>query len=454
MFNSTILATFAALIVMPRVVHTQQFSTADSLASLLREAESTNPAIKASADLVTAARAKARAAGARPDPMLMLGAVNVPIRSLSQTEDDMTMRMIGIEQSIPYPGKLGLRRRIAELEVKIASASADTVRLGVLRDLKTAWYELSYIDAALAIEKRNETLLASVSNVSRARYASGSGTQQEVLRSTAELTRLNEEANELIESRLAAVARINELVDRPTESSLPHAALPKTILAAAIDSGATTRFVSRELGARVASSPLPSLAELQTIALEMNPDLKARGAMVEASQAEAGLSAKEYLPDINVSIQYGQRSGSMMNEEGMRTPRSDMISAVVSIPIPLQRRTKQNANVTAARATAASATLDLKAAQNKLRADVARLYSDISHQRTLIALLVNAVIPQSRASVDATVADYQAGRGDLTSVLTTQSSLFELEKQYQRGLTDFAQKIAELEAMIGKELLP
>ena len=453
MFNRFILATFAALIVTPRVVHAQQFSSADSLASLLRAAESTNPAIKASANLVTAAKARARAAGARPDPMLMLGAVNVPIRSLSQTEDDMTMRMIGIEQSIPYPGKIGLRRRIAELEVKAASASADSVRLGVLRDLKTAWYELSYIDAALAIAKRNETLLASVSTVARARYAAGSGTQQEVLRSTVELTRLNEDANELIESRVASAARINELLDRPSNVSVVHAELSKTILKAAVDSGATTRFASRELGARVASSPLPSLAELQTIALEMNPDLKARSAMVEASQAETALSAKEYLPDIDVSMQYGQRSGSMMNQEGARIPRSDMISAVVSIPIPLQRRTKQNANVTAARATAASASLELRAAQNKLRADVARLYSDISHQRTLIALLVNAVIPQSRASVDATVADYQAGRGDLTSVLTTQSSLFELEKQYQRALTDFAQKIAELEAMIGKELI-
>ncbi|HKY96480.1 MAG TPA: TolC family protein, partial [Gemmatimonadaceae bacterium] len=177
----------------------QQRATQDSLIALIDIVTATNPSIGAASDLVTAAQARVRSAGARPDPMLMLGAINVPVRTLSQTDDDMTMRMIGIEQNIPYPGKLGLRRRIAELEVTAARFSAETVRLAVVRDLKSAWYELNYIDEALSIARRNESLLTSVANVSRARYASGSGTQQEVLRSTLEATRLNESANALIE---------------------------------------------------------------------------------------------------------------------------------------------------------------------------------------------------------------------------------------------------------------
>ena len=51
------------------------------------------------------------------------------------------------------------------------------------------------------------------------------------------------------------------------------------------------------------------------------------------------------------------------------------------------------------------------------------------------------------------MANYQAGRGDLTSLLAAQTAVFDLELGYQRALADFAQKLAELEAVVGKELI-
>jgi len=87
-------------------------------------------------------------------------------------------------------------------------------------------------------------------------------------------------------------------------------------------------------------------------------------------------------------------------------------------------------------------------------AEVARLYSDITHSRTQLALYVKAIIPQGQATLGSSTASYQAGAGDLLPVLSAQTILFELETSYHRALTDFAQKIAELEAVVGKEILP
>ncbi|MEO8193222.1 MAG: TolC family protein [Gemmatimonadales bacterium] len=445
-----LVAVLVAIPTMGEPAHAQ----ADSLAGLLALAGSVNPSIKAANDLAVAARARVRSAGARPDPMLMLGAINVPVSSLNFSDEDMTMKMVGIGQNLPYPGKLALRRRISELQAVAAEAASDGVRLAVVRDIKTAWYELEYTHAALEVARRNGAILAGVSNVATARYSTGVGMQQEVLRATLEATRLNESANALLEGRAAVAARINELLDRPTETPVPKPLLSPVMLRAAVDSGSSSGFVSRELGATVAGSPLPALAELQTLAVEINPNLRAKAAMVAASKAELELARKEYLPDIDVSLQYGQRSGSMMTPEGDRTPRSDMISAVVSIPIPIQRKNKQSAEVAATRATASSVLSEQRAAQNQIRAEVARLYSDISHQRTLLALFVRAVIPQGRASVAAAMANYQAGRGDLTSLLAAQTAVFDLELGYQRALADFGQKMAELESVVGKELIP
>jgi hypothetical protein len=65
---------------------------------------------------------------------LPLGAMNEPsmgTASSSGSVEPMTMKVVGISQTVPYPGKLGLRRRAAEREVDAARASADASRLAV-----------------------------------------------------------------------------------------------------------------------------------------------------------------------------------------------------------------------------------------------------------------------------------------------------------------------------------
>jgi cobalt-zinc-cadmium efflux system outer membrane protein len=425
-----------------------------TLASLIELAQSANPSIAAARNRVAAARARIRPAGARPDPMLMLGAINVPVRNLSFTDEDMTMKMVGIEQNLPYPGKLGLRRKVAELEADAAAATAESVRLGVVRDVKNVYYELSYIDAALSVAERNSSLLIDIARLANGRYSAGVGMQPDVLRATLEATRLNDGANSLREERRAMLAKLNGLVARASETPIDAPSIPQPLVRAAVSASADIRFASQDLGASVTGSTLPSLAELQSLAVRTNPVVRARAAMVAVGNAEVALARKEFLPDVDLSIQYGQRSGSAIMASGERVSRSDMISALVTIPIPLQRARKQNASVAASEADLSALEAEQRDAENTAQAEVARLYSDIAHSRTQLALYVKAIIPQGQATLASSTASYQSGVGDLLPVLTAQTTLFELETSYHRALTDFAQKIAELEAVVGKELLP
>src|SRR5205807_10084166 len=89
-------------------------SQPDELERLLQFAVSANPAVQAAERRVDAARARVIPAGLPPDPMLMLGIQNLPLGKMQSAAmmsggpDPMTMRMIGIGQTIPYPGKLSL----------------------------------------------------------------------------------------------------------------------------------------------------------------------------------------------------------------------------------------------------------------------------------------------------------------------------------------------------------
>ncbi|MBI3897154.1 MAG: hypothetical protein HY308_02530 [Gammaproteobacteria bacterium] len=63
---------------------------------------------------VAAASERAVYEGRLPDPQLTIGAINVPTDSFSLREEDMTMQIIGIRQSIPPGDTLALKERRAK----------------------------------------------------------------------------------------------------------------------------------------------------------------------------------------------------------------------------------------------------------------------------------------------------------------------------------------------------
>jgi outer membrane protein, heavy metal efflux system len=440
--------------VAPIVAATAQSSV--SLDSLIALAIATNPTIRAASSRVSAAAAKVRPASTLPDPMLMLGLINQPLGSMVATSvsggamasaggpDPMTMRMIGVSQTLPYPGKLALAKRSVEHEVDASRAALDAARRQTQRDVKGAYYEIAYVDQALAIVDRNRDVLASLIQVSEARYGVGTSTQQDVLRARVEATRLGETASALHEQRSAAVARLNALLDQPTETPLATLAMPDAITRAAVPASADAiRFSAVTLGARAADSPLRPLAELQAAAIVKSPALREQDAMIAAESTRGELARKASLPDMDLALQYGQRGGGL----------PDMVSATISLPIPIFKRGKQDQQVVESAAQLAALVAERRATENAIHADVARLVSEIEGERTRLALSVKAILPQSRAALASAAASYQVGRVELLTVLDDQATVFTYEMDYFRALSDFATRVAELERVVGEEVL-
>ena len=202
------------------------------------------------------------------------------------------------------------------------------------------------------------------------------------------------------------------------------------------------RFSSQDLGARVAGSPLPPLAEVQELAVKQSPLLRETDARLQAQAARVSLARKESKPDLDLSLQYGQRNY-----------RPDMISAVVSVPIPLHRGSRQGQEILEARSELSAMEADKRAQVNAIRAQVAKLVSDLERERTELALYAKGILPQGSAAATASLASYQAGKTDLLSVLDNQNTLFTYQTAYYRALADFAKSLAELEQVVGGEVL-
>src|SRR5438034_11783576 len=98
------------------------------------------------------------------------------------------MTMLGVSggQDLPYPGKLGLRRRVAQADAGAASLDVERARLTIVGSVKRAYYGLLLARglAALALEQRNVWQV--VHDTARESYALAVGTQQVMPRAQGE----------------------------------------------------------------------------------------------------------------------------------------------------------------------------------------------------------------------------------------------------------------------------
>jgi cobalt-zinc-cadmium efflux system outer membrane protein len=412
------------------------------LAALLTRARESNPTLRAARERVEAARARVTPAGTLPDPMLGIGVMNLPIDGAGYSE--MTMNAVMLGQMLPFPGKLTLQRVIAEHQQSAVEARLEGARLDVERDVRGAYYELAFLDRALEVVERNQRLLVTFVGVTEARYGVGSGGQEEVLRAHVETSALADEAVTLTEQRRASLARLNALLDRPSDAPVEAPRVPERIVLAAVaPSASTSRFVSAALGARAANSPLPTLTTLQDHAIRNSPEVRAHEAEIAAQAARLELARRAHLPDFDISLQYGQRPD-----------RSDMVSVGVSVPLPLRRASRQGSQVTESRAELSALEAEHHAHVNTVRARVAEAYSEAEKTRAQLALFVQSILPQGQAALESAIAGFQVGRAEFLTLLDNQGTLYRYESAYHRALTDFATAIAALDRLVGEEVLP
>ena len=426
------------------------------LDSLVARALASNPELQAARARVAAARSRVGPAGLLSDPMLMVGLINVPISPPSFTSDDMTMKMIGVLQSIPFPGKLRIRRDVAERESAVALAALQSAQLGVARKVKEGYYEIVFLDRSVDIVRRSATNMSDLARVTEASYAVGRGEQADVLKARMEAGAVGASASALLERRRSALADLNRLLALPPESELEQPEIPPAVIAAAVEpNAAKVHFVASTLGARAAGSSLLPLDQLQASAGVRNPELRLRDAHVAAQAERVRLARKEYSPDFDVTLQYGQRSGrsagTMGGEQGK--PRSDMISAQVSFPLRFRRGAVQGKYVAEAQSELTAVAAERSAQADEVRAEVAALYNDAERARTQLAIYVKAVLPQGRAALASATGSYRTGKSGLLEVLDSQSTLLTYETEYHRALTDFAKAVSGLEQVTGTEVL-
>lgn len=376
--------------------------------------------IKARAEAMAAIPAQA---GALPDPTVNVEMLNVPTRSFDLREDFMTMLEVGVSQTIPFPGKLALREKIAAQEALAAADSVDEARLRLAREVKQGWWRLFYYDRALSLLDETEHFFQQLIDVAQAKYQVGQGAQQDVLLAQLERSKLKDEKLELISLRHAQHARFNALLDREPDAPLRIPAEAEFKL------------------------PVLDAAALQDKALYTRPLFAQHRKMLDAALAKVDLAKKDFYPDFSIGAAYAVRQDTPAGDA-----RSDFLSVRLSMNLPLYAGQKQAKAVDQREGELLQEQYALQDDHHKIQAEIVAKTAEYQHAKEKLALLEHEIIPQAQQSVDSLLAGYRVSRTDFTDLLRTQLSFFQFQTQYWQELTRTQQILAELTAEVGEEL--
>jgi len=384
-----------------------------------------NPSLAARQSRAQALAAVPAQMATLPDPTLSLNALSYPTDTFSGTQEAMTQQQIGIGLTLPFPGKLDLREQAASSEAQAAGQDVAEQQLVLVRNVRTAWWSLFYLDRALDIVLHNQAWLRQLNVIAQSRYSTGQGMQSDVLLAQVELSRLLETEITLRAARRNTAARLNALLGRT-------AATPITL----------PQEVNEDL------PPISDDSGLVELAQENRPLLATRRKLLEAAQARTRLAEKDYYPDLKLGVAYSFRNGNNPNGSA----RADLASITLGISLPLFADSRQDQAVAQRQAERQQQEYELQDSVLQVTAQIEQAQADYQSAREQVSLFKTGLIPQAQQTVSAMRAAYQVNRVDFLNLVRAQITLYNYETQYWKTISSGWQALANLEAAVGAPL--
>lgn len=337
------------------------------------------PSLQASALKVDAARAASRAAGRLPDPKLSVALEDFPVSGPNAgrfNRDDFTTTRVGVMQDVPNAARRRAEVSGATAEIGVAQAEAAVEQRNVRVATALAWIDLAYAERRLAALDQLVGGLKDLWSAQPASVASGASRPAVGLEPKRLQAVFADRRSELAAAVAKARAELTRWTGDPapsTSGDAPHYEIDSAALHAGLDRH-------------------PSL--LTTEAAE-------RRAAADVDAARAATR-----PDWGFEVSYGRRDPMF----------GDMVSAGVTVTLPLFKGTRQEPLIAARTADRNRVRIER---EDRRRMLVAGLDGDIAdhvmhHDQWRRA--VDVLVPTAEQRAHLELSSYAAGRAAFDDV--------------------------------------
>jgi outer membrane protein TolC len=397
-------------------------STTVRLPALLNYAYLSSPAITASTKTWQAFIENYRVGKSYPDPQLSATYFPRPIETRLGPQD----WSLTLSQVIPFPGTLSQKARVLESDVTIARLKVDQTVKAIVTEVSAAFYELVYIQKAMAVAQANLDLTRQMLQIGENAYAGDKAMFYDVSRARAQTAQTQYDLLLLKELEKTEKTKINTLLNRPPTALLGHAV------------GGQPRKI------------VYSLDEVYELAMVHQEDILMAEEQVNKAEQGMQLTRFDILPSFRVGLFYAG-----IGDPDVPIPPPDAgddavgVQFGMSLPLWFGKNQSRTAQALAEKESAQARKIE---AANTIMARISRLWFKLENSERLITLYEKELLPQAVSSVHTAETWFKQGQGSFADFLEIQATATNFQLSLERAKADYAKTLVLLEQAAGAVL--
>jgi outer membrane protein TolC len=388
----------------------------DYINTLVAEARTNNPSLKAADSRARSATLNAEGVRTWDDPMAMVGGSTFSARGFDPAQEgDLAY---GVEQKLPLWGRPKLVRRAAQTEVSMRQADVNYHVQQLRRDISKELLATALAERIVDIGEQDLAWLEAKVKAVEAKYRDGQASLADTLQMENELAERNDRLRTDHHLLVHEYFNLNRLLNRAVDSSWPPLRLPE------------------------ATPAIPFSAKLLSLALANEPKLKVMEQEIKQAEATAELTRKTRLPDVSFDVEGRQYSGDGGFREGDFTLR---------FSLPWFNGDKYRKDYDRDKEKQKSAEQEREDQVWMVREELHHLSVEIEASRREALLYSGEITTRAGQALTSRLSDWETGHGMFRDVLDARRALLDSELMSARAVAEENEKFAELLLWSGLE---
>jgi outer membrane protein TolC len=352
-----------------------------------------------------------------PDPLLKMGLVSLPTDTFNLGQEPMTQVQVGVIQKFPRGKSRSLRASQTLLKSEGLDEVAQDKELQIKLSVREQFLEVLKQQELARINAEAITAFADVAEITLEYFATGRAQQQDVLQASVELAKVEDRATRIAQDEEQARARLATWIGDAAYGDL--------------------------------ASPWPQFSLPQSDVTIDNlldhPRIRAFQKNISAAETGVELARQRYKPEFALDLTYGGRGGT--NPDG--SSRTDLLTFMVVMDVPLFTKNRQDRVVASQLAESSAVTYMRDDILRRMQSEVEFHKATYDKQRERIDLFENTLLPEAEFSSTASLEAYQSSIEDLTTVLRTRITEFDLQLEHARIQAEVLKTQARLQYLEG-----
>ncbi len=380
-----------------------------------------NHSLKAAQTQIAESQADQMTAALRPNPVLTWDALFVPFFSPSQFNHDYLNNITEFDALFAYTIERGHKRRA---RIRAARDQTQVVRSQIQDNERSLTFNVAqqFIGVLLAkstleFAQQNLANFQKTLDVSEAQYKKGAISEGDLLKIKLQMLQFQQDVSSAELAHAQALVGLRQLLGYDAVPSNYHVIGDLTY------------------------TPLHGNKEdMQSLALQLRPDLAAAKEEVTAANSDYRLAKANGKRDLTTSAGYTRVGGA------------NNASFIFNIEIPIFDRNQ--GNIARAHAAITQSQENEIAAQEAVMSDVSTAYDAVKTGQQIVQLYRSGYLKEAKESLDISQYAYQRGAVSLLNFLDAERSYRNTQLAYRQTLAAYMLAMEQLREAVGKRQLP